>query len=224
MHSTNNENIGLTKPGELLQSENDRNQCCVINNLKRKSYYELTAASAVIDDQQHSPPSTKIFKHSYEHQLNNHHHHICNGDDENNVGLCGNTTDYNSSVIIDTTTLNNDDDDEHEHMEFIDKYIVDHSNGTVELVNIMFDNNHLIPPVVDAQQSSAVMTTDGNYINYTSVDDNNTDTSSWTNVELLDLDQRGYYYSSMDAQPTVAEESIILQEKQSAEVTTTVPS
>lgn len=214
MHSTNSENIGLLNP--VLQSEDDHHQC-VGNILKRKSYYELTA---IVDE--HSPPSpssSKIFKRSYDHHIinsNNHHHNINN---DENVGICGNNTD-GTSVIIDTTTTTTTISDEQEHMEFIDKYIVDHSNGTVELVNIMFDNNHLMPPVVQHNTASAVMSTDGNYINYTT-DGTDTTTTPWTNVELLDLDHRGYYYSAIE---TPSEECLVSQEKQSSEVTTTVPS
>lgn len=223
MHSTNSENIGLLKPG--LQSENDdhNHHQCSVNNLKRKSYYELTAI--VDEQQQHSPPLSKIFKrsdsdHHDHHETNNHHHHhnhhICN-DDENNIGICAN---IDNSV----GTINNDDN--REHMEFIDKYIVDHNNGTVELVNIMFDNNHLISPIVQHNNSTQSMTTtDGNYINYATdvVDTTDNNATSWTNVELLDLDQRGYYYSAMESE-TMNDSIVLQQEKQSPEVTTTVPS
>lgn len=196
MHSTNCENIGIPA-ADIIGSD----QC--VNNLKRKSYYEL---SAVVDD--HSPPASKIFKPSYEdhHHHQHHHQHTQHSNDPTEISV---STD-GSSMIIDTTT--ND-----EHMEFIDKYIVDHSNGTVELVNIMFDNNHLMPPVVQHNTAAAVMSTDGNFINYNA----SADTSSWTNVELLDLDHRGYYYSTIDG---TTEECLVSQEKQSMEITTTVPS
>lgn len=181
MHSTAEENLEFAKTSAI-----DINNGPVppdIVNLKRKCYFDHPSVDLY---------EAKTFKRStYDHpQHHSQHqsHDICVSNEFPNDSI----SDGGVNATIDHEIVG-----EKINLIYENVTSANSAHASDQFVNIMFDGN--LMPVSNAVVSEA------NYVNYSNTAELD---QSWNNVELLDLDQRNYYYSTSQ-QDTIIEGTVV---------------